>query len=260
MAVTATTGTLLTPAVTLAPDTGSYCAGTQLAFTATPVNGGPGPVYQWKKNGINVGTNAATYTDPFAQNGTVITVEITSNAPCAAPGSFLSNTITEAVTPSVIPGININTFPPHVLCEGSPIQFVTNITAGGANPQYAWYKNGVLLPGATAPTYTDAALQNGDTLQVFLTSSEVCPVTQPTPSNKRGVTVIPVVTPTVSLAVSPGTSGLTIGTSLIFTATHTGGGTNPSFFWKKNGATISAASGTVYNTVQSLAFRRRPGR
>src|SRR5690606_10096100 len=60
------------------------CVGTPVTFTATPVNGGTNPAYQWKKNGVNVGTNSDTYTDNGLNDNDVVTVEITSNANCAS--------------------------------------------------------------------------------------------------------------------------------------------------------------------------------
>jgi hypothetical protein len=69
----------VTPAVTItANPSGAICPGTSVTFTANPTNGGT-PVYQWKRNGTNVGTNSATYTNPTLANGDVITVTMTTS-------------------------------------------------------------------------------------------------------------------------------------------------------------------------------------
>lgn len=73
----------------------SICAGTSVTFTATPVNGGT-PSYQWKLNGANVGTNAATYTNASLANNDAVTVVMTAGG-CDASGSATSNSITTAV-------------------------------------------------------------------------------------------------------------------------------------------------------------------
>ncbi|MEI7727739.1 MAG: cohesin domain-containing protein, partial [Bacteroidota bacterium] len=65
--------------VTIAASANPVCLNTSVTFTATPVNGGSTPVYQWKKNGSNVGTNNPVYTYAPVNND-VITCALTSNA------------------------------------------------------------------------------------------------------------------------------------------------------------------------------------
>lgn len=57
--------TIPSPSVSIAITTGSrmICVGTSVTFTATPTYGGVSLSYQWQKNGVNVGSNSATYTD-----------------------------------------------------------------------------------------------------------------------------------------------------------------------------------------------------
>lgn len=70
---------------------------TSVTFTATPVGGGSTPSYQWKLNGANVGTNSATYTNASWVNGDVVSVVMTSSAPCVNGSPASSNQITISV-------------------------------------------------------------------------------------------------------------------------------------------------------------------
>jgi hypothetical protein len=75
--------------------------GSLINFTATPVNGGDVPFYQWKVNGVDVGQNFATYSfHPL--NGDQVNCILTSNAPCVSGNPATSNTITMIMVPASI--------------------------------------------------------------------------------------------------------------------------------------------------------------
>ena len=76
----------------------NICAGTYVSYTATAVNGGSSPGYQWKMNGSNVGWNGSTY-GYVPGDGDVITCVLTSNYPCPTGNPATSNPITMVVHP-----------------------------------------------------------------------------------------------------------------------------------------------------------------
>ena len=96
----------VTPAVSIAVSAGSNptCDGTALSFTATPSNGGT-PSYQWKVDGVNAGTNSASFTYNSPVNGAKVSCVMTSNANCASPTQATSNEIT--VTVNAKPSVSI---------------------------------------------------------------------------------------------------------------------------------------------------------
>lgn len=75
----------------------AICAGTTVTFNATITNGGSSPVYQWKVNGANVGTNSSTYSSSTLKNNDIITCVLTSNETCVIPAVITSNSITMKV-------------------------------------------------------------------------------------------------------------------------------------------------------------------
>ena len=76
-----TTATV-TPTVSIAADQNPVCKGTTVTFTATPTDGGTTPTYQWQVNGVNAGTNSATFYKHTLADGDIVTVTMTSNANC----------------------------------------------------------------------------------------------------------------------------------------------------------------------------------
>ena len=97
---------VIVPAVSIASSDAdnTICSGTSVTFTATPTNGGAGPSYQWKKNGVNVGTNSTTYTNAALANSDIISCVMTSNASCVSPTTATSNSITNTVNSTSVGG------------------------------------------------------------------------------------------------------------------------------------------------------------
>lgn len=69
---------------------------TPVTYTATPVNGGDLPIYQWKVNGQNAGTNSSTFIyTPL--NGDIVSCTVTSSLPCVT-GNPATSSVTMTVT------------------------------------------------------------------------------------------------------------------------------------------------------------------
>lgn len=84
-AIVATINPIVTPSVTISVsgDT-TFCPGESRTCTVNSVNGGTSPVYQWKIDGVNVGSNSPTFTTPSLTAASVVTCQMTSNAQCVA--------------------------------------------------------------------------------------------------------------------------------------------------------------------------------
>ncbi len=232
----------VTPSVSINANPGTtICSGTSVTFTATPTNGGSTPSYQWKLNGTNVGTNSTTYTNASLNNNDVVSVVMTSNATCASPATATSTvTMTvNSVTPSVV--ISGTT----TICTGTSVTFTATPTNGGSAPSYQWKLNGVNV-GTNSTTYTNSSLANTNTITCVMTSNATCASPTTATSNTLTMSVSSNLTPSVSIAANPGIS-ICSGTSVIFTATPTNGGTAPSYQWKLNNVNVGTNSATYTN-------------
>ncbi len=83
--------------VTVVPSANPVAPGTLVTFTAVPVNGGSSPGYQWRVNGLNVGTNNPVYSYTPV-DGDAVSCVLTSNVACASGNPATSNTVVMTVT------------------------------------------------------------------------------------------------------------------------------------------------------------------
>jgi hypothetical protein len=234
------------PSVTIAASPGNtICTGSAVTFTATPVNGGSTPAYQWKLNGTNVGTNSKTYQSSTLANGNKITCVMTSSLACANPATATSNEISMSVTAAVAPSVTIAASPGNTICTGSAVTFTATPTNGGSTPAYQWKLNGTNV-GTNSNTYQSSTLANGNKITCVMTSSLACANPATATSNEISMSVTAAVAPSVTIAASPGNTICT-GSAVTFTATPTNGGSTPAYQWKLNGTNV----GTNSNTYQS---------
>ncbi|MBL0317346.1 MAG: hypothetical protein IPP69_16895 [Flavobacteriales bacterium] len=237
-----TVNSVVVPSATIGSDLGDVvCEGAMVTFTATPVNGGTTPIYNWKLNGSNVGTNSSTYSVDTLDTSDEIWCVVTSNALCATPSVVNSDTIVVSVLPNVTASVTISANA-SVFCTGSSATFTATTQFGGSSPSFQWKVNGANA-GTNSPTFTTSSLANGDQVHVVLTSNEQCASTTPVNSNTITVSVIAYVTPSVSIAVSPSNTECA-GNMVTFTATPVNGGGSPHYQWKINGADAGTDSDT----------------
>lgn len=224
------------------------CANQTLQFTATPVNSGTAPTYQWKVNGSNVGSNADTFS-AMLNNGDLVTCDMVSNSSCAVPNTATSDTITIShimYTADVTISAS-NT----LICAGKPIVFTSNLTDGGNNPQYQWFINSNSISSATGSMFTSSTLNNNDTVYVVYTSTDPCITNATDTSNMIVMGVAPVDTPNVSVMITQGGNPGCLDSLIEFTATVTNHGTNPTYEWFLNGNSID--SGLIYSSNTLLS-------
>lgn len=118
--------------VTVSASSNNICAGTLVTFTATPLNGGTPPDYQWKLNGANTGTNSDTFSSSSLSNNDEITCVMTSSLVCATGSPATSNTIKMTVTENPVAGV-ISAVR-DTICSGTPASL--KVTGSSGNIQW----------------------------------------------------------------------------------------------------------------------------
>jgi len=114
--------------ITADPST-SVCPGTFVTFTASSVNGGTTPVYNWLVNGFSVGANLPVYAYAPAI-GDVVKCELTTNVTCPTSNPAVSNPITVSLSPSpVVTVISCND--PVTAIDAKPFKLKGGLPVGG---------------------------------------------------------------------------------------------------------------------------------
>lgn len=139
-----TSPTTPTLSIVSSDDDNTICSGTSVTFTATAGNTGEGTIaYQWKNNGLNVGTDQNTLTLSTLADKDAVSCEITiTGGNCLTTPSATSNVLTLTVNQCCVPGQNDPFEPNNTMAEAAVIS--TDIPEISANILNAkdqdWFK------------------------------------------------------------------------------------------------------------------------
>lgn len=246
-----TVNPVVTPSVSIiASPAGTVCSGNTATFTATPVNGGSTPSYQWYLNSTAVGTNSATYANASLTNGQQVHCVMTSTAACPTPTTATSNTLTETVNPFTT--MTATVIQNGTGCSGGTSTFEVNTTPSTpANISYQWYKNGSPVTGISGPppyVYSATGINNGDQIYCVVSTTTACYAT-PITSN----TVTATVTPSQPFTVSLGTDGIYWCQGQTVTLTVNTSAPATGYIWYANGSEVASGVTTLNVTASSAA-------
>lgn len=236
-----------TNAVAITSGGNPTCVSQSVTFTASPTNGGTLPSYQWMVNGVNAGTNSATFTPSSIADNDMISCIVTSNANCLSTATATASPITMIVSTTVVPALTIaadNT----TICSGQTVTITSAPINGGSTPLYNWVVNG--NSAGSGATFSSNNLTNGSVVSCVLTSSSGCASPSYALSNSVTISVTPSVTPSLSVAYNGTGTSICQGNTAAFVATPTNGGSNPSYNWLVNGV----STGVTTQQFQSSAL------
>eukprot|EP01012_Entosiphon_sulcatum_P040413 TRINITY_DN54065_c0_g1_i1.p1 TRINITY_DN54065_c0_g1~~TRINITY_DN54065_c0_g1_i1.p1 ORF type:complete len:1170 (+),score=77.75 TRINITY_DN54065_c0_g1_i1:8-3517(+) len=158
--------TQITANVSIAQITPSpSCDGKDVNFSATTVNSGNNPLYQWYKNDTAIGTpTGPNFTLPLVDNDRIKVIFIATD-PCVLNPLDTSNEITVTTKPSNRPTLSMKiTSGKDPGCLDSVVEFTAAAFNMGINVNYEWYVNG--FPAGVGATYSSNAFLTGDIVTV----------------------------------------------------------------------------------------------
>ncbi|MCX6276977.1 MAG: T9SS type A sorting domain-containing protein [Bacteroidetes bacterium] len=243
--VVMTVNPLLPVSVTIVADANPVCAGVNVHFTATPVNGGLAPVFQWEVNAVIVpGATNSTWSY-IPQNNDAVKCIMTSNVPCSIGNPATSMPVVMTVNPLLPVSVAI-TPDANPVCAGTTVHFTATPVHGGASPGFHWLVNSVTVPGATNATFSYVPANN-DVVTCVLTSNETCVSGNPATSNPILMTVNPLLP--VSVAIAANANPVCAGTTVSFTAIPVHGGSSPGFHWTVNTVIVPGATTATFSYI-----------
>lgn len=223
------------------------CAGALCSFSASAVNGGITPGYQWKVNGVNSGSNNAVFTSSSIAVSSTIQCVLISNAQCSNPASVtsapISLTVNSTAAASVSLSQHIGTNP---MCVGALAGFSASAFNGGSSPVFQWKVNGLPV-GLNANTYTSSTLLNSDQVTCEMVSSNNCASSTLALSAAQNMTISTILVPSITLSLMSGSIPACSGSPLSFSVQTQNAGSNPVLNWKVNGIQVASGS-TTYSS------------
>jgi hypothetical protein len=237
---------LVAPSVTISSSADSFCSGTSVAITASPVNGGI-PHYQWLINNTVSGSDTSVFVTTGLNSGDSVRVRMISNATCRSTDTVYSSYKRFTVYPLLVPGISISATD-TTLCPGSPAIFSASVTNGGNNPILTWKKNGNTV-GSSLINYTDSFPSQNDSYICELVSNATCLTNSGSiSSNPVVIQINSVPQPVITLT---GSTTLCNNTSAILSVASISGST---YQWFNASAPISGATTNQYTASAAGSF------
>jgi gliding motility-associated-like protein len=140
------------PAVSIATPLTTVCGRAPVRFVATPADGGVGPSFQWKINGVNAGGDSVLFVTDSLHDGDSVSCLLTATGSCQAP--VLSNAIAMMVqaSPTVVVGPSDT-----AIAFGQSVELVSVVTGPVASYQWtpaAGLSNAAIAEPVATPAVT----------------------------------------------------------------------------------------------------------
>lgn len=232
--------------VSASPDTILCTVSSPVTFTATSVNGGSMPVYDWTVNGIPVVGYGGLYTYTPA-SGDVVACKVTSNATCPVPPTAITH-VRMTIAPMLTPGITVSTVPGDTVCPGIMVTYFATPVHGGTTPSYLWTNKGVSVGVGSSYSVMPAS---GDIIRCRMTSSMGCLTSSMVLSDPVIMHVKPAEVNTATI--TPSSAAIFAGQTVTFSVAAPYGGSSPSYQWYLDASPVPGATDQIYITDSAVA-------
>lgn len=193
--ITMTVITPVTPGVSVTASDTKICVGQSVEFTATTVNAGSSPVYQWLVNNQPAGTNAPVFRSSALADGDLVSCRILASLSCMSVPEASSVPVGISVDSDITSAVDISS-PKTTICKNERLEFTASVINAGQSPVYQWKINGA--PAASgSPVFTSSNLSNRDVVTCMVTPGTGTCATLPVSSN--GIAIIINTLPAVSI-------------------------------------------------------------
>jgi len=225
------------PRITSQPSNQVVTEGASATFTVRA--NGLDPRFQWKRNGGDIsGAQSQDYTigaAAMSDSGVTFTCVVSN-----AGGSVESAGATLTVTPKTPDAPTITQHPQNdTITEGESATF--SVTATGNSLGYQWQKDGVDIGGATGSSYTVSAATLDEDGSIYR-----CVVSNAGGELTSNSAILTVKEAIPEITVDPRDITVTEGETATFSVTASG--SNLSYQWQANGASIEGATSASYTS------------
>ena len=238
--------TVPAPSITITASSDSICYGLSVTFQASTVNAGPNPIFQWKKNGTNVGTNSPNFTADLLIHDDVVTCTLIYTDEWGSTSQVTSNPVTiyeMNENPEVTIVASVDT-----ICAGTGITFTATNKSKSRSPSYQWLVDGK-MEGSDNTVFVTNTLTGNPVVECRMTVP-MCGGTTKDYSNPIPIKVYSPLNPSVHITSSPQGTVFCKGMAVTFAATAEQAGSNPFYQWKINGNNVG--TGSSHFTTSSL--------
>ena len=237
---------LKTPEIGIIADKLISCKGENVHISAKSSNAGADPDYKWFVDGkLKFGNTDKIESDSFL-NRTLIYCTLKTKEKCVTDSIVISDTIQLEINDIQTPKLKISSTD-TLICAGKNTVITSDAIAGGADPQYQWYIDGIIQPVNTSMIEIKNIEKD---IQVFciMISDEKCISTPTAVSNFINIKALPVLTPSVTISTQM--SSIIACDNAEFTANPVNAGHNPEIKWFIDGNLVG--EGLKFNTSTLL--------